>query len=440
MTILIDETHDATALSWVESANLETSDFPLQNLPFGIFASDTDSSPRVGVRIGAFVLDMRSVLAAGLIVVDPVVARALQSDTLNALMSTGQQSSGNLRRELFNLLHMRTGMSSQHATTVCLIPASEVTMLLPANVGDFTDFFTSIHHAQRSGQLARPDSPLHPNFKNIPIAYHGRSSSVTVSGVPCSRPYGQTGPDSGYRLTEKLDFELEVGFFVGTGTKPAERVALDSADTHIFGFCLVNDWSARDIQRWEAAPLGPFLAKSFMTSVSPWVVTSEALAPFRLPANARGDDAPTLAAELTSAKHTASAAINISLQVTLQTAQMRAQGISGESVARPNFKDQYWSAAQMLTHHSSNGCRLRPGDLLSSGTVSGPDRADSGCLLERTVDGREPVTLPTREQRGYLEDGDIVSMSGRCMRRGFRTIGFGECQAEVVRASSSSQA
>jgi len=436
MTILIDETHDATALSWVESANLETTDFPLQNLPFGVFATDSDATPRVGVRIGDFVLDVRSVFAAGPIAVSPAVARAVQSNTLNALMSMGQQSSRSLRRELFNLLHTNSAMSLRHATTACLIPASQVTMLLPANVGDFTDFFTSLHHAQRAGRLVRPDSTLNANFKNIPIAYHGRASSLAVSGTPCSRPYGQTGAGSGYLPTQKLDFELEVGFFVGTETEPSQRVALDAAESHIFGFCLVNDWSARDIQRWEATPLGPFLAKSFMTSVSPWVITSEALAPFRLPAKARGEDAPTLAAELTSEDHEASAAIDISLQVTLQSAQMRAQGVAGEVVARPNFKDQYWSVAQMLTHHSSNGCPLRSGDLLSSGTISDEDPSDSGCLLERTVDGREPITLPTGEQRGYLEDGDIVSMSGRCVRKGFRAIGFGTCQAEVGGAPS----
>jgi fumarylacetoacetase len=330
------------------------------------------------------------------------------------------------------MLHVSTEGVVRETVSNCLVPARACTMMLPSQIGDFTDFYTSIHHARRAGELVRPDAPVHPNFRSIPIAYHGRSSSVTLSGEPCRRPRGQTSAASGYQPTAKLDFELEVGFYVGENTDSMKRLSVDSAEDHLFGFCLVNDWSARDIQRWESAPLGPFLAKSFMTGASPWVVTAEAIAPFRVVATPRGDDAPLLAAELASASHDASAAIDISLRVTLQSRSMKEAGIAGVDVANPNFKDQYWSVSQMLTHHASNGCPLRSGDLISSGTVSGPERNDSGCLLERTRDGRETITLPTGEVRGYLEDGDTVSFSGRCARDGFRTIGFGECVAEVI--------
>jgi fumarylacetoacetase len=357
---------------------------------------------------------------------------ALRQITLNAWMAMGRVSSSALRRKLFALLHSCTEGAVRETVSNCLVPASACTMMLPSQIGDFTDFYTSIYHARRAGELVRPDAPVHPNFRSMPIAYHGRASSVMVSGEPCRRPLGQTSATSGYRPTTKLDFELELGLYVGEKTHAMKRLSVDSAEDHLFGLCLVNDWSARDIQRWESAPLGPFLAKSFMTSASPWVVTAEAIAPFRVAAPIRGADAPPLAAHLTSASHIASAAVDISLRATLQSRSMRQAGIAGVDMANPNFKDQYWSVSQMLTHHASNGCPLRSGDLISSGTVSGPERADSGCLLERTRDGREPITLPTGEVRTYLEDGDTVSFSDRCRRAGFRTIGFGECVAEVT--------
>ncbi|MEM5454973.1 fumarylacetoacetase [Paraburkholderia phytofirmans] len=431
MIVTIDETHDAAALSWVESANALETDFPLQNLPLGVFRTEANLMPRIGVRIGDAVLDVHRLLLADAIEVHSPEDDALRQNTLNAWMAMGRVSSSALRRKLFALLHSCTEGAVRETVSNCLVPASACTMMLPSQIGDFTDFYTSIYHARRAGELVRPDAPVHPNFRSMPIAYHGRASSVTVSGEPCRRPLGQTSATSGYRPTTKLDFELEVGFYVGGNTHAMKRLSVDSAEDHLFGLCLVNDWSARDIQRWESAPLGPFLAKSFMTSASPWVVTAEAIAPFRVAAPIRGDDAPPLAAQLTSASHTASAAIDISLRATLQSRSMRQAGIAGVDMANPNFKDQYWSVSQMLTHHASNGCPLRSGDLISSGTVSGPERADSGCLLERTRDGREPITLPTGEVRTYLEDGDTVSFSGRCRRAGFRTIGFGVCVAEV---------
>jgi fumarylacetoacetase len=432
MFITVDESHDVAALSWIESANTLKTDFPLQNLPFGVFRTEVDRTPRIGVRIGESVLDVRRLLDTDAIRVHPVEGDALRQKTLNAWMALGRRSSSALRRKLFALLHASTEGAVREAVSDCLVPARACKMMLPSQIGDFTDFYTSIHHARRAGELVRPDAPVHPNFRSIPIAYHGRSSSVTVSGAPCRRPRGQTSETSGYQPTTKLDFELEVGLYVGENTDPVNRLSVDSAEDHLFGLCLVNDWSARDIQRWEAVPLGPFLGKSFMTSTSPWVVTAEAIAPFRVVAAARGDDPPSLAAQLASASHAASAAIDISLRATLQSRGMKEAGIAGVDVANPNFKDQYWSVSQMLTHHTSNGCPLRSGDLISSGTVSGPERNNSGCLLERTRDGRETITLPTGEVRGYLEDGDTVSFSGRCERDGFRTIGFGECVAEVT--------
>jgi fumarylacetoacetase len=255
-----------------------------------------------------------------------------------------------------------------------------------------------------------------------------------LSGTPCRRPRGQTDANSGYRPSTKLDFELEVGFFVGAGSADGSPLALDDAEHALFGCCLVNDWSARDIQRWEAMPLGPFLAKSFLTTVSPWIVTLDALAPFRRPAVTREADAPMLAPELESARNAQHGAIDIALAVSLQSRRMREADLPPVCIAQPNFRDQYWNIAQMVTHHTSNGCGLRAADLVSSGTVSGPDPADSGCLLERTSDGRKPLVLPSGELRGYLDDGDVVRFTARCERPGYRSIGFGECTSEVVGA------
>lgn len=432
MSALLDHTHDADATSWVASANQPGTDFPLQNLPFGVFRRHGDERARIGVRIGDEVLDLCGLEQAGVASFEPAIGRALSATSLNALMRLGRGAATSLRHTLFALLKSACDDSRKRAVCKWLVPAADVRSLLPADIGDFTDFYTSLHHATRAGQIARPHSPLFPNFKSIPIAYHGRASSVAVSGTPCRRPRGQTSLDSGYRPSTKLDFELEVGFFVGTGSSCGRPLALDHAEQALFGCCLVNDWSARDIQRWEAMPLGPFLAKSFLTTVSPWIVTLDALAPFRRPAVSRDADAPTLPSELASTHNSRHGAIDISLAVWLQSRQMRESDLIPMRIAHPNFKDQYWNIAQMVAHHSSNGCNLRAADLVSSGTVSGADRDDSGCLLERTVDAREPLLLPTGESRGYLEDGDTVRFTARCESPGFRSIGFGECASEVV--------
>jgi fumarylacetoacetase len=430
----IDHTHDARAQSWVASANVPGTDFPIQNLPLGVFQVDSASSARIGVAIGDQILDVAAALDRGLLPRLQHLQPVLRSDNLNALMAGGPAQRRLLRNAVFELLEATS--ASQGAARTCLVPMASVRMRLPARIGDFTDFFTSIHHAQRTGELSRPEMPVAPNFRNMPIAYHGRASSVVESGVPCVRPKGQAvGPtgDNRYVPTSKLDFELEVGCYVGPGNELGDTIALDEAEQHVFGLSLVNDWSARDIQRWESQPLGPFLAKSFMTTVSPWIVTLEALAPFRAPARSRSGDEPQLSPTLTSAGHAATGGIQISLQVLLQTEVMRRDGIAPTVISQPNFADQYWTLFQMLTHHASNGCNLRSGDLLSSGTVSGPERVNSGCLVELTVGGREPLSMPSGETRSFLEDGDTVWLRGTCTRDGFTPIGFGDCKAQIVK-------
>jgi len=429
----LDHTHDSAALSWVASANAPATDFPIQNLPLGVFQAD-GAGARIGVAIGDHILDLAAALDRGLLPRLRPLEPALRSDSLNALMTGGPAQRRLLRHAVFELL--AAGSDREREARACLVPMAGARMRLPARIGDFTDFFTSIAHARRTGELARPDMPVAANFRHMPIGYHGRASSVIESGVPCVRPKGQAaGPtgDNRYVPTDKLDFELEVGCYVGVGHELGTTIPLDEAEQHVFGLSLVNDWSARDIQRWESLPLGPFLAKSFMTTVSPWIVTLEALAPFRVPAPRRSDDEPPLSPTLTSPEHAAHGGIAISLQVLLQTERMRRDRFAPAVISQPQFADQYWTLFQMLTHHASNGCNLRSGDLLSSGTVSGPEREHSGCLLELTVGGREPLSLPSGETRRFLEDGDSVSLRGLCARHGFRSIGFGECQSQIVK-------
>jgi len=309
-------------------------------------------------------------------------------------------------------------------------------MFLPADVGDYTDFYASVYHATNVGSMFRPDNALLPNYKWVPIGYHGRASSLVPSGTPVKRPQGQTKrPDEErphYGPTRQLDYELELGFYVGQGTPLGGRLAMDDAESHLFGASLVNDWSARDVQAWEYQPLGPFLAKSFATTVSPWVVTVDALEPFRTAAFARpaGDPAPL--PHLTSVVDQARGAFEITLEVWLSTARMREAGDAPTRVSRGSFADMYWTVAQLLAHHTSNGCNLRPGDLIASGTVSGPAKDSRGCMLELTWRGAEPITLPTGETRAFLADGDEVVMRGRCEREGAAGIGFGECRGEIV--------
>jgi fumarylacetoacetase len=314
-----------------------------------------------------------------------------------------------------------------------------VEMQVPAAIGDYTDFYASVFHATRVGRLFRPDNPLLPNYKYVPIGYHGRASSIVASGTPVRRPWGQTkGPDESqpaYRPTRMLDFELEVGVFVGRGNALGAPVALHEAEDHVFGLCLLNDWSARDIQAWEYQPLGPFLAKSFATTVSPWLVTLDALAPFRAPAFPRATGDPPPLPHLSSPADATGGGVDLRLDVALSSQRMREQSMSPVVIAHSSLRDLYWTIAQLVTHHSSNGCNLRPGDVLGTGTVSGASDDSCGCLLELTANGRQPLALPGGETRAYLADGDEVVFRGYCEREGFRRIGLGTCRGIVAAAS-----
>ncbi|ANN78442.1 fumarylacetoacetase [Bordetella flabilis] len=435
----LDHTHDPAARSWVAAANVAGSDFPLQNLPLGVFETGDGHAPRIGIAIGDAVLDVAQACRRGLLALPEDITAACGASTLNALMALGPPASGALRHAAFGLLLSSSRRAD--AARGCLVPVSRARMRLPAHIGDFTDFYTSIHHARRAMAAMRPGATLGHNFHTLPVAYHGRASSVVASGHACVRPRGQLGMDladiasgarTGYAATRKLDFEAEVGCFIGAGNALGHPVDLDDAEQHVFGVCLVNDWSARDIQRWEAQPLGPFLAKSFLTTISPWVVTVQALAPFRRPPAPREADAPPPPRALTSARHEALGGLAMELRIAIATAAMKQAGQAPEAIGSPAFSAQYWTLSQMLAHHTSNGCNLRPGDLLSSGTVSGPDVRDSGCLLERTRDGQTPLALSGGEQRGYLEDGDTVELRAVCAAPGAVSIGFGVCAGTVV--------
>src|SRR5271157_2103711 len=442
MKPVLDETHDSKMQSWVESANVAGSDFPIQNLPFGVFRRrDAGTEARVGVAIGDRILDLDGMQSEGLLADESVrlAANACASDSLNPLMTLGASPRRALRRRLHAVLRQDAPSSDRQAASRHLVAQSEVDMLLPAVVGDYTDFYASIFHSTNVGKLFRPDNPLLPNYKYIPIGYHGRASSLVTSGTAVRRPCGQTrdgDTEPRFGPSQALDYDLEVALFVGNGNSLGDAIAIGEAEEHIFGVCLVNDWSARDIQAWEYQPLGPFLAKSFATSLSPWVVTMEALAPFRAPAFAReaGDPAPLpYLFDRSDREH---GGLDLCLEVSLLSVRMREAGVAPVVLGRSNFRDMYWTMAQMLTHHASNGCNLRAGDLLASGTVSGADKDACGSLLELTSRGKEPVTLPTGEQRKFLEDGDEVVLRGFCERDGFRRIGLGDCGGVVLPASA----
>ncbi|CAN7482700.1 fumarylacetoacetase [Variovorax sp. LjRoot290] len=434
MTFETDHTHDASVQSWVTSANAPSTEFPIQNLPLGVFSTAGAKERRIGVAIGDQILDLSAALDGGVLPGLDGLQAALRGNSLNLLMSSGRAARQAVRDAVFTLLRADSGHAA--AASACLVPMRDAQMHLPAQIGNFTDFFTSIHHVRRTGELIRPEMPVAPNFRHMPIAYHGRASTVVESGVPCIRPRGQLGDPQGaaqvYAPSQRMDFELEVGCFVGRENALGQPISIDEADDHMFGLCLVNDWSARDIQMWESYPLGPFLAKSFMTTASPWVVTLEALAPYRVPAPTRDAGETPVPAALTSARHAAQGGISISLQVLLQTAAMQKSGMAPVVISQPQFSDQYWTLTQMLTHHASNGCSLRTGDLLSSGTVSGPERKDSGCLIEFNAGGKQALSLPSGETRLFLEDGDTVWLRGVCERDGYKPIGFGECKAQIV--------
>ncbi len=435
----LNHTHDAAAKSWLDSANSAGCDFPLQNLPLAVFRHFSGNEPfRGGVAIGDQVIDLARVSAAACL--DGLAAQAAaacaQSD-LNAFFAMGPHAWQALRHGLFALLQAQASGEKVDALRGCLVPQLAVQYTVPARIGDYTDFYTSIHHARNIGKMLRPDDPITPNFQWIPIAYHGRVSSIGVSGQKFRRPMGQSLPPGASSPVvgpcARLDYELELGIFIGTGNAPGEPIGLDAAEQHVFGICLLNDWSARDIQFWEMAPLGPFLAKNFATTISPWIVSLEALAPYRQ-AWSRPADEPQPLAYLESAGNRAHGAIDIQLEVWLETAQQRAQGSAPARLSHTSFKHQYWSIAQMVTHHTMGGCNLQPGDLLGSGTISGPSAREAGALIELSEGGRKPVLLGNGEQRGFVQDGDAVILTGWCEKPGFARIGFGQSRGEVLPA------
>jgi fumarylacetoacetase len=437
----INETHDPHLRSWVESANRTGTDFPIQNLPLGVFRRAlTPEPPRVGVAIGDAILDLLLCHRAGLLDGDAAIGEACADPSLNRLCSLGPDAWASLRRRISELLREDRRRSFQSRVAPCLVSMTESVLELPVAIGDYSDFYASIFHATNVGSMLRPDEPLLPNYKYVPIGYHGRASSVVPSGTLVRRPTGQAKPESSGEPivgpSRRLDYELEVGFVIGPGNPLGTSIPVDDAERHLFGVCLVNDWSARDLQAWEYQPLGPFLSKSFATSISPWLVTLDALEPFRVAAFMRPPGDPDPLPYLDSAKERERGGLDIRLEVAIASEQMRAAKIAPFVLSRNSLRHLYWTPAQLLTHHASNGCNLRPGDLIASGTVSGPTRESRGCLLELAWRGTQPITLPTGETRAFLEDADEVIFKGWCEKDGWTRIGLGECRGTVLPAST----
>lgn len=421
---------------FLESAEDPATDFPIQNLPFGVFLRDQREGPRIGVAIGDQVLDLRTAAEGGFLAgTSEVVKSALAKSTLNEFAALGATARVSLRRAMQSLLGLDGPLRGAATARRLLVPQSEVGMRMPFEVGDYTDFYASVHHATNVGSMFRPTNPLLPNWKHLPVGYHGRASSIVASGTPVRRPMGQTSAtDEGppvFGASKLLDYELEVGAFLAGGNALGSRIPISRALEHVFGLVLVNDWSARDVQKWEYQPLGPFNAKNFCTTISPWVVTLEALEPFFAPGPPRSKDDPPTLDYLRSGDDVV---IDITLEVWIASAGMRAKGQPAARISRGSFRDMYWTIAQMIAHHTSSGCNLRTGDLLASGTVSGPTEESRGCLLERTWRGTTPIALPDGTERRFLVDGDEVIIRGWCEAPGFRRIGFGECRGAVLPA------
>jgi len=421
----IDDTHDPNLRSWVDSANDPATDFPIQNLPFGRFRRASDMDWRIGVAIGDQILDLRR-------------AKLTATYDMNQLMSLGREAQRALRQAISKGLREGSPERAEWLAREALVPQATAELALPCAIGDYTDFYTSIHHATSVGKLFRPDNPLLPNYKWVPIGYHGRASSIVVSGTDFRRPVGQTrAPDRdepSVGPSRKLDYELELAVFVGAGNPLGTPVPIAEAEDHLFGLALFNDWSARDVQPWEYQPLGPFLSKNFASTVSPWIVTADALAPFRSPwqrPSGDPDPLPYLAGE----DNRQGGAFDIQIEVWLQTAAMRSQGQGGQRLSQGNYRDAYWTVAQLIAHHTMGGCNLRPGDLLGTGTLSGPEPSQAGSLLELTEGGKRPIRLSNGETRTFLEDGDSITLKAFCERPGARRIGFGECTGTILAAT-----
>lgn len=435
----LNETHDPTLTSWVESAN-DGSDFSIQNLPFAVARpAGSNEGFRGVVAIGDQAVDMKA-LAEARVLTGPAqqAAEACAGSSLNAFMALGREAWSALRLALSRGLRegddpLRNSLEQR------LLPQAELEFSLPCQIGDYTDFYTSIYHATAIGKIFRPDNPLLPNYKWVPIGYHGRASSIGISGQTFPRPVGQTkAPDAetpSFGPCKRLDYELEMGIFVGPGNELGDAIPLEEAEDHVFGLCLLNDWSARDIQAWEYQPLGPFLAKNFASTISPWIVSTEALAPYRAAYKRPAGD-PEPLPYLSSASNAEAGALDIQLEVLLQTEKSRAAGAEPISLSRSNFKYSYWTVAQMVSHHTVNGCNLQPGDLFGSGTQSGPEPSEAGSLLELTRAGQSPIKLPNGEERVFLQDGDTVILRGWCKKPGAARIGFGTATGTVLPARS----
>ncbi len=436
----INETHDPNLRSWVESANDPNTDFPIQNLPFCVFFEDAKHEQiHIGVVIGDQVLDLDGCYDDGLFEESfhELLGDKRMWAGLDGIMYEPAETRIKLRSRVLKML--QSDFEDKEKVSKHLSPFAKCTFEdLPAVIGDYTDFYCSIYHATNVGSMFRPENPLLPNYKYVPIGYHGRASSIVISGTDVKRPHGQNRSDQDappvFIPCKNLDYEMEVGFFVGQGNELRNSIPIAEAEKHIFGLCLVNDWSARDIQSWEYQPLGPFLAKNFATTISPFVVTMEALAPFRTKAFEREPDDPQPLDYLNDPTNQKFGGIDINLEVYIQTQKMRDESIAPHMLSRSNMRDLYWTIGQMLTHHASGGCNLQTGDLIATGTISGKEQSERGSMLELSWRGTEPIELPNGETRRFLEDGDEVIMKGYCERTGFRRIGFGECRGRIVPA------
>ena len=422
-------------LSWLAAANDPATDFPLTHLPYSVF--EIDGQPHLCVAIGTHLLDLYACAEADLL--SPSIAAACRAPVLNPLMALGPRSWTLLRETLTTLLHADAEPSHQQAVEAALHSIVGATLLKPVHIPNYTDFYSSIHHATRVGRIFRPDQPLLPNYKHIPIGYHGRASSILPSGIPIQRPHGQTRPPShelgpGFAPTKALDYELELAFYIGQPNPLGTPIPITKAAHHIFGISLLNDWSARDIQSWEYQPLGPFLAKSFATSISPWVTPMVVLEPFRVPVAHRRHTDPKPLPYLYSAADQLNGNVNVKLEVLMTTKTMRDNKLNPVILSENNAKDMYWTPAQLIAHHTSNGCNLQIGDILATGTISGSTEAAAGCLLELTRNGAQPLKLPTGEVRSFLADGDEVIFRGICELPGHPRIGLGECRATILPA------
>ncbi|MBL8483043.1 MAG: fumarylacetoacetase, partial [Rhodocyclaceae bacterium] len=414
----LDETHDPALESWVESANDAATDFPIQNLPYGRFRRMGEPGWRIGVAIGDQVLDLQR-------------AQLAVPAHMNDFMALGREAQRQVRRSISRGLARGSAQQAAWQARAALCPQSAIELDLPCDIGDYTDFYSGIHHATAVGRLFRPDNPLLPNYKWVPVGYHGRSSSILPSGRDFRRPQGQVllAPDEAPVLapTRRLDYELELGAFIGAPNRLGQPIPIAAAENHLFGLVLLNDWSARDIQAWEYQPLGPFLSKSFATSLSCWIVTADALAPFRAPLRRPPGD-PQPLPYLDAPQNRAGGAYDIELSVWLHTAAMQAASQAPVQLSQSNYRDAYWTLAQLIAHHTVNGCNLRSGDLLGTGTLSGPRPDQAGCLLELTAGGKQALQLPGGDTRHFLLDGDCVIFKAHCERAGFRRIGFGICR------------